>query len=326
MRFSVCDSLAAKIGINKYHEDWVEENLICKPPSQACRELCCPNCSDGKLFGLNVIALEYPEDVISYPWWITNDKGQVERMTATKPILEVVTLFLEMVPKFLHHHLTKVHQSKAFKVAKARLGQGQKILHFDYSENYVCRYQDGAQSTYWCQNSVSLFTLAVYSTDGPQMHVICSNCKDHSKVQGSVLLDMILARFTNAGDEVAFWSDGPAAQFKNRFMAHHIQILRDKYNLKEIIWNYSATSHGKGCIDGIGGTLKRLVWRQVKARKAEVRNAEEFVDVVTAAATKIGIEYISEATLIGRYESEFKELLLKSPKVRICDSCYYYIK
>ena len=40
-----------------------------------------------------------------------------------------------------------------------------------------------------------------------------------------------------------------------------------EHDLK-IRWNFFATSHGKGVVDGIGGTLKRTVWRHVKAERA----------------------------------------------------------
>ena len=32
-----------------------------------------------------------------------------------------------------------------------------------------------------------------------------------------------------------------------------------------IFWNFFTTSHGKGAVDGIGGTVERSVWRSVKA-------------------------------------------------------------
>ena len=40
----------------------------------------------------------------------------------------------------------------------------------------------------------------------------------------------------------------------------------------KITWNFFATSHRKGVVDGIRGTLKRAVWRQVKAERAHVMN------------------------------------------------------
>ena len=46
-----------------------------------------------------------------------------------------------------------------------------------------------------------------------------------------------------------------------------------------ISWHYSATSHGKGAVDGVGGTTKRTAWSAVSTRKVEsVTSAKSFAD------------------------------------------------
>jgi hypothetical protein len=55
---------------------------------------------------------------------------------------------------------------------------------------------------------------------------------------------------------------GPSSQFKNRFLVAAISSLQEKHKIN-IIWNYFATSHGKGPVDGIGGSVKRQVWMDV---------------------------------------------------------------
>lgn len=73
---------------------------------------------------------------------------------------------------------------------------------------------------------------------------------------------------------VSIWTDGPASQFKNRFIAAAIR----KFELKQKItihWNFFATSHG----NGIGGSVKRQVWTAVQSRKNIVQNAASFATV-----------------------------------------------
>lgn len=41
-------------------------------------------------------------------------------------------------------------------------------------------------------------------------------------------------------------------------------------------WNFFATSHGKGAVDGIGGMIKHLVWNNIKSRKITIHDAKEF--------------------------------------------------
>ena len=48
----------------------------------------------------------------------------------------------------------------------------------------------------------------------------------------------------------------------------------------QIQWNFFATSHGKGPVDGIGGSVKHHVWGKVRARKAIMCDAATFVAAV----------------------------------------------
>ncbi|KAG8276352.1 hypothetical protein J6590_067667 [Homalodisca vitripennis] len=52
-------------------------------------------------------------------------------------------------------------------------------------------------------------------------------------------------------------------------------------------WNFFASSHGKGAVDGIGGMVKRIVWRAVKGRKAFVNIPEDFYRVALEKCKEI---------------------------------------
>ena len=64
-----------------------------------------------------------------------------------------------------------------------------------------------------------------------------------------------------------------------------------EHDLK-ITWNFFATSHGKGVVDGIGSTLKRTVWRHVKAIRAHMTNASEYSTLGKQLCPNIHIEFI----------------------------------
>lgn len=49
-----------------------------------------------------------------------------------------------------------------------------------------------------------------------------------------------------------------------------MSILPTLDKIVNIQWNYFATSHGKGAVDGIGGMMKHLIWNAVSSRKAPV--------------------------------------------------------
>ena len=87
---------------------------------------------------------------------------------------------------------------------------------------------------------------------------------------------------------VDIFLDGPSSQFKNRYMTNFYHTLQQK-GIK-IRWHFFAPSHGKGVVDGLGGTVRRVLWTAVSTRKVpKVVNGEEFTKVATDMCTAITI-------------------------------------
>jgi hypothetical protein len=80
-------------------------------------------------------------------------------------------------------------------------------------------------------------------------------------------------------DELHIYSDGPASQMKNCYIHTILDALRCHFSLKLITWSFFAASHGKGPVDGVGGSAKRSVWQAILSREVDsVRNAADFVN------------------------------------------------
>lgn len=77
-------------------------------------------------------------------------------------------------------------------------------------------------------------------------------------------------------------------------MFHAIKMFAEKLELKFLQWNFFSTSHGKGCVDGIGGSAKRIVWQVVRSRNAMVSCADEFAAVLTKKDTNIGVTVMND--------------------------------
>ena len=60
--------------------------------------------------------------------------------------------------------------------------------------------------------------------------------------------------------KIIYFSDGAAPQYKNRKNFLNLCHHKDDFGVKAE-WHFSATSHGKGACDGLGGTVKRLAAR-----------------------------------------------------------------
>jgi hypothetical protein len=94
------------------------------------------------------------------------------------------------------------------------------------------------------------------------------------------------------------WSDGPASQFKNRYVFNYMKRLIPLLKLKNVQWNFFSTSHGKGAVDGIGGTAKRTVWRRVKARLIpNVECADQFVAALVANESHLSLKTLTTADI-----------------------------
>ena len=59
-------------------------------------------------------------------------------------------------------------------------------------------------------------------------------------------------------EEILFFSDSAASQFKKRYLFHNLTRVSNDFNLF-LSWYFFATSHAKGVVDAIFGTIKRLV-------------------------------------------------------------------
>ena len=57
--------------------------------------------------------------------------------------------------------------------------------------------------------------------------------------------------------QIVYFSDGAAQQYKNRKNFSNLCHHELDFSVKAE-WHFSATSHGKGACDGLGGTVKHL--------------------------------------------------------------------
>ena len=100
-------------------------------------------------------------------------------------------------------------------------------------------------------------------------HVILTDELSHKKKSVAIMMSHIIDQIvTNkAVKKVHVFSDFPTSQFKNKYIAHSLHQLRAFVSIE---WHYFATSHGEGVVDGIGETVKRMVWNAVYLSKDQI--------------------------------------------------------
>ena len=109
------------------------------------------------------------------------------------------------------------------------------------------------------------------------------------------ILSIILMRWPTIRC-ISLFSDGAASQFKNRFSISAMSIFANMHHV-EISWNFFATAHGKGAVDGIGASIKQQAWRLIKAQSTIIRNAQDLVRSLKSHGTKIELLYVESQSI-----------------------------
>ena len=95
---------------------------------------------------------------------------------------------------------------------------------------------------------------------------------------------------------VHYWSDDAGSQFKNCYSFHNLACHTSDFGYAAD-WSFFATAHGKGPIDGIGGEVKRAVWRSVLQGKEVVGNVKALFDTAKKLCAKITILYVDSGDI-----------------------------
>ena len=231
--------------------------------------------------------------------WQENN-GRMAKMQEPGTIEDLYNYICSMAPKFMQHTYIKRQQAKKYEEDKelaSTISSTVAVLQMDFAENYTCTAQDEIQSAHWNQNQVTLFTTVTWAKGKVISRVVVSDYMHHAKTAVVVFLDEILQNIPTGITEVRIWTDGPASQFKNRFVMEAMRMLSERYGI-QISWNFSATSHGKGPVDGIGGCLKRSATEKVKTRQCVINYAKDFVHAVEGS--KVAVTFISAQNVTER--------------------------
>ena len=107
----------------------------------------------------------------------------------------------------------------------------------------------------------------------------------------SLLIDDLKTQFPSL-KIVKMFSDGCAAQFKNRWTLSNVMFVEKDFAVN-LSWNFFAPGHGKGAVDGVGGTAKRAVYQRVLTQQTRVYSAKDFDDCMNNYISGISTQYVS---------------------------------
>ena len=291
-------SIASRVKMN-YHANphSLVEMYSFDTASENCMNSVCMNCRET---GLKVKDFDDKDDaVVSYKWKRVDNKVQKIKMSLSP--VEARTYFDEEVRVLKRHVFVKRQQHAFYNSLKEKIGGREMLMHVNYSENYVNVQQGEIQSAYFGHSTFSIFTACCYirGEDGKlakENVTVVSEASDQSSIAAFTCVNKVLTFMREkydlpSGITLHVWSDGCSAQFRSRFV---FRLLCDMDRSTKLRWYYNERHHGKGPMDGVGGTLKNLVYCDVMSSKCCIRNAEEFSNYANKVVNGITSIYLSE--------------------------------
>ena len=98
-------------------------------------------------------------------------------------------------------------------------------------------------------------------------------------------------------NHIHFFSDGAESLFENKFTAQNLVHHQDEFGCSAG-WSYFETGHGKGPVNGMGGTVKRKVLLDVYDGHSTIHNASSFAyEAKRLFPQSITILYVPSSTL-----------------------------
>ena len=254
----------------------------------------CEKCRNGvKLRELIVSAGMEDGQKVTWYTWITEEsvtkggksiKRQVKRLKEGF-VGELIELVFSCYPDYIGHVRRKRVMAACFQEDKS--DESKVIIQCDFAQDYNCRDNAGEiQSAIYGRKNVTIFTCAIHFNNKWTSYAILTDSDKYKSTVRCCLLKIIdhfLENFdVSSKDTVIIWSDGPSNEFRNKFMTgkflHEVMTIVKK----PVAWKYFETSHGKGVVDGIGGSLKARVADHVRGKHRDnmvVQDFKEFYEV-----------------------------------------------
>lgn len=270
--------------------------VCCNIEGEECMTGNCQNCvHDIKHEFVPLIYWKYLEECVNWQNWRKVD-GQ---MVLTKTLAPLHILLNELqaeLPIFKEHFFVKRCQQKYFEDVKAKLKPGEIVLQIDFAENYRLQCQNEIQSAHFSYKQVTIFTCVAWLHGSTKSYAVISENLNHDKNAVftfiSKIMDIMKMEY-ELFKKVYIFSDGSSSQFKNKYITWSLPDFLVHFGCEELEWNYFATSHGKGAVDGVGAVVKRKVWQIQKTKKDALQNAFSFYECARHNISGVNLCFIS---------------------------------
>ena len=275
----------------------------CTNLSDDCMSAQCDECKDSGLKSLD-FNLQNHEDRITFKMWTNvniGDRKSVKKIQMNMEVEDIITKFNKDLITLKLHLYTNKEQHRCYRLIKDNLSDNELMIYVDYSESYKNQEQGEVQSAYFGHQNFSLFTACVYYRKDGELKslntVVVSESTDHSRIAAHSCVETVINYAKQKLNllqplNIHIISDGCAAQFRSKYI---FSLMTDLAQEDTIIWYYNERHHGKGPMDGVGGTLKNIMFRKVKSGEISFETAKDFADNARKICNAIHTIYLPKS-------------------------------
>ena len=216
----------------------------------------------------------------------------------------------EFVKKFLVDTENLESHAKRFKVQYRRIGELKnliaetptaKLIRIDWSENAELYQTRQEKSQYYTSVSVSINTAVLYEHESTRSFATISDVKSHKAEATWASLSKIFAQIDlKSTDHLYIASDSPSSQYRNK---KNVILMKACAVMNDInlTWVFTETGHGKGPMDGVGGSLKKVIKDTIAYHpNGVIRNTSELMNHLPS---------YMQTTIVTYDEEDVKEMM-----------------
>lgn len=188
---------------------------------------------------------------VKFKQWMQSSKAKCSLETIEKDITDFVDYFVEKLFKLKPHDFIAKQQSNFLRQTKENLQQNEFVVISDFAENYSFVVQDEVQAHHWNKSQCTLHPFSIYYKDGEDVKtisfVVVAESIEHNIVSVYLFQTKLFAFLQQKFGHIAkifFFSDGCAAQYKNRKNFFNLCKMEEVHGFRTE-WHFFATHHGK---------------------------------------------------------------------------------
>ena len=281
--------------------------LVCNPPLVSCWLGKCKVCENFSCKLKEKILLVFEEldiDDVAYKTWVSTDR--TELLNITEDVVDFVDVLLDKLEALKVHDFVYRQQASYFSDLKENLAEDSCIAVGDFSENFTFLIQDAVQGNHWSKDQATLHPFVCYAKIGGVLKtipvLIISDHLTHDTVAVFAFqkrLHTLLNTLLGTRRKQIYFSDGCGKQYKNCKNFLNVAYHKDDFGIPAV-WNFFATAHGKGCWDGLAGSVKRQAAHESLRRPVhdQILTPEQLFDFAKSHFPGMHVEFVSSEEIL----------------------------